>query len=102
MERVQCSSKGWTRVAYVDMSSSHKQHCPGNFMHNHQMILYVATCGSIPEVGCPCAAFSIHGVSYSQVCSRVHVENSIRSFGPFNHECYFITTAWDCIGWNID
>ena len=44
MERVHCGSKGWTRVAHVDMLSL-KQSCPGNWTLISNPI---CTCGSTP------------------------------------------------------
>ena len=83
MERVHCGSKGWTRVAHVDMSSK-KQSCPGNWTLINNPI---RTCGSTPEAGCASAVFSTHGISYSQVCGRVrgYQKGVPEGFGPFNN-----------------
>ena len=84
MERVHCGSKGWTRVAHVDMSSLN-QSCPGNWTLISNPI---RTCGSIPEAGCASAVFSTHGISYSQVCGRVtgYQKGTPEGFGPFNND----------------
>ena len=91
MERVHCGTKGWIRVAYVDMLSR-KQRCPGNFK---LISTPKRTCGSISEPGCASAVFSTHGVSYSQVCGRVrgYQKGTPEAFGPFvNHRFYLVTT----------
>ena len=84
MERVHCGSKGWTRVAHVDMSSD-KKSCPGNWTLINNPI---RTCGSIPEAGCASAVFSTHGISYSQVCGRVrgYQKGIPEAFGPFTND----------------
>ena len=84
MERVHCGSKGWTRVAHVDMSS-HKQSCPGNWTLINNPI---RTCGSTPEAGCASAVFSTHGISYSQVCGRVtgYQKGIPEAFHPFSND----------------
>ena len=91
MERVHCSSKGWTRVAHVDMSSK-KQSCPGNWTLINNPI---RTCGSTPEAGCASAVFSTHGISYSQVCGRVrgYQKGQPDAFGPFNNNRRFISAG---------
>ena len=82
MERVHCGSKGWTRVARVNMAS-HKQSCPGNWTLTSYPI---RTCGSTPQPGCASAVFSTHGISYSQVCGRVrgYQKGQPEGFGPYN------------------
>ena len=89
MERLHCGSKGWTRVAHVDMSS-HKQSCPGNWTLINNPI---RSCGSIPEAGCASAVFSTHGISYSQVCGRVrgYQKGIPEAFGPFNNARRFVS-----------
>ncbi|XP_065902096.1 uncharacterized protein [Dysidea avara] len=67
MENKRCGSQGWTRVAYVNMSSEMSK-CPGNFN------LYktpISSCGGNKDGGCAVAHFSTHGITYSQVCGRV-------------------------------
>ena len=82
MERVHCGSKGWTRVAYITMSS-YEQQCPGDFTLINNPI---RTCGSIPQAGCASAKFSTYGMPYSQVCGRVrgYQKGTTEAFGPFN------------------
>ena len=91
MEKVHCGSKGWTRVAYVDMSS-YEQHCPGNFTLINSPI---RTCGSIPQAGCASATFSTYGMSYSQVCGRVrgYQKGTTKGFGPFNIDRRFVSAG---------
>ena len=51
MENERCGSKGWTRIAHVDMSNK-SQSCPGN----HRLISKpIRTCGSLAGVGCASA-----------------------------------------------
>ena len=67
MDNEQCGSKGWTRIALVDMSD-HAQSCPGNLTLIESPI---RSCGGLPTGGCASAKFSTHGMSYSQVCGRL-------------------------------
>ena len=67
MENERCGSKGWTRVANVDMSNVNES-CPGDLRFISSPI---QTCGGLPTVGCASANFSTHGISYSQVCGRL-------------------------------
>ena len=67
MENKRCGSQGWTRVAYVNMSSETSS-CPGEFQ------LYetpIRSCGGLTGIGCASAKFSTHGIPYSQVCGRM-------------------------------
>ena len=91
MERVHCGSKGWTRVAHVDMSS-YNQSCPSNWTLINNPI---RTCGSTPGRGCASAVFSTHGISYSQVCGRVtgYQKGQTDAFGPFNNNQRFISAG---------
>ncbi|XP_019861284.1 PREDICTED: uncharacterized protein LOC109589678, partial [Amphimedon queenslandica] len=63
------SGKGWTRLAYLDMSNA-TQNCPSGFG------LYqsggVRACGK-PSLfnGCVSVQFPSNGISYSQICGRV-------------------------------
>ena len=65
-ENERCGSKGWTRVANVDVPND--KSCPGNLTFISSPI---HTCGGPPTAGCASANFSTHGISYSQVCSRL-------------------------------
>ena len=67
MENKRCGGRGWTRVAFVNMSSEGSS-CPGDFQ------LYetpIPSCGGLSGGGCTYAKFSTHGVTYSQVCGRI-------------------------------
>ena len=66
MENERCGSKGWTRVAHVDMSND--KSCPGDLTFISSPI---HTCGGPTSAGCASANFSTHGMSYSQVCGRL-------------------------------
>ena len=66
MENERCGSKGWTRVAHVDMSND--KSCPGDLTFISSPI---HTCGGPTTAGCASANFSTHGMSYSQVCGRL-------------------------------
>ena len=66
MENERCGSKGWTRVAHVDMSSD--KSCPGDLIFISRPI---CTCGGPTTKGCASANFSTHGMNYSKVCGRL-------------------------------
>ena len=87
MNNERCGSKGWTRIALVDMSD-HAQSCPGNLTLIESPI---RTCGGLPTGGCASAKFSTHGMSYSQVCGRLRgcQIGETDAFGP-NGKPYII------------
>ena len=60
------SSKGWTRVAHVDVSND--ESCPGDLTFISSPI---QSCGGPTTAGCASANYSTHGISYSQVCGRL-------------------------------
>ena len=80
MENERCGSKGWTRVAHVDMSND--KSCPGDLTFISSPI---HTCGGPTAPGCASANFSTHGISYSQVCGRVrgYQVGIPGAFGPY-------------------
>ena len=84
MENEHCGTKGWTRIADVDMSDS-AQSCPGdlNFIPSP-----LRTCGSKPTAGCSSANFSTYGISYSQVCGRIrgYQIGQPDAFGPYVYD----------------
>ena len=79
MENERCGSKGWTRVAHVDMSND--KSCPGDLTFISSPI---HTCGGPTTAGCASANFSTHGMSYSQVCGRLrgYQVGTPDAFGP--------------------
>ena len=83
MENKRCGSQGWTRVAYINMSSGSS--CPGNFE------LYetpIRSCGGLRnKVGCAFANFSTYGITYSQVCGRMigYQVGTTDAFGPYDN-----------------
>ena len=81
MDNVRCGSKGWTRVALVDMSD-HLQSCPGNLTLTESPI---RTCVGLATRGCASANFSTRGISYSQVCGRLrgYQIGNPSAFGPY-------------------
>ena len=81
MENERCNSKGWTRVANVDISNVNKS-CPGNLTF---ISTPIRTCGGLPTAGCASANFSTHGISYSQVCGRLrgYQVGKTNAFGPY-------------------
>lgn len=84
MENEHCCTKGWTRVAYVNMSDS-TQSCPGN----HKLISNpLRTCGSVSAPGCATASFPTHGISYSQVCGQLrgYQVGQPNAFGPYTND----------------
>ena len=83
MENERCGSKGWTRVAHVDMSNT--KSCPGELTF---IASPIQTCGGPANPGCASANFSTHGVRYSQVCGRLrgYQVGTPDAFGPYkNH-----------------
>ena len=80
MENERCGSKGWTRVAHVDMSNN--KSCPGDLTFISSPI---HTCGGPTTAGCASANFSTHGMSYSQVCGRLrgYQVGTPNGFGPY-------------------
>ena len=86
MENERCCTKGWTRVALVNMSDN-AQSCPDNLTLISSPI---RTCGGPTggDVGCTNAIFHTHGISYSKVCGRLrgYQIGNIDGFGPYvNH-----------------
>ena len=83
MDTEHCGAKGWTRVAYVDMSDN-LQSCPGNF---NLIKSPKRTCGGLttPAAGCTSANFSTHRISYSKVCGRLrgYQVGCPDAFGPY-------------------
>ena len=81
MDNEHCGSKGWTRVAHVDMSNK-LQSCPGDL---NLITSPIRTCGGLTTPGCASAKFSTHGISYSKVCGRVRGYQVGRpnGFGPY-------------------
>ena len=67
MDTEHCGSKGWTRVAYTDMSNS-SHSCPGDLTLINSPI---RTCGGLVSGGCASAKFLTYGIHYSQVCGRL-------------------------------
>ena len=81
MENERCGSKGWTRVALVNMSDD-AQSCPGDL---RLISSPIRTCGGPTTAGCTSAKFSTHGMSYSQVCGRLrgYQVGTTGAFGPY-------------------
>ena len=67
MDNNYCGSKGWTRVAYTDMSNN-SHTCPGSLK---TIANPIRTCGGPVNGGCASAKFSTYGIHYSQVCGRL-------------------------------
>ena len=80
MENERCGSKGWTRVANVDVPND--KSCPGDLTFISSPI---QTCRGLITGGCASANFSTHGISYSQVCGRVrgYQVGTTDAFGPY-------------------
>jgi len=80
MDTERCGSKGWTRVANVDMSNGSQ--CPGDLV---LITSPIHTCGGLTTPGCASANFSTHGISYSKVCGRLRGYQVGRpnGFGPY-------------------
>jgi len=85
MDTERCGSKGWTRVAHVDMSNymyNKSQSCPGDLK---LITSPICTCGGLTTPGCASANFSTHGISYSKVCGRLrgYQVGVPEAFGPY-------------------
>jgi len=81
MENERCGSKGWTRVAFVDVQND--KACPGDLRF---IASPLPTCrGLTGRIGCTSATFNTHGISYSQVCGRLrgYQIGSLGAFGPY-------------------
>jgi len=85
MENKRCGSQGWTRVAYLDMSSENSS-CPENF---HLYETPIHSCGGQPNQ-CVKATFPTYGITYSQVCGRVigYQVGHPNAFGPYKDSQY--------------
>jgi len=81
MDTEHCGSKGWTRVAHVDMSNKF-QSCPGNLK---LITSPIRSCGGLTTPGCASEKFSTHGISYSKVCGRLkgYQVGYVGAFGPY-------------------
>jgi len=91
MENNRCGSQGWTRVAYVNMSSETSS-CPESY-HLYQSP--IRSCGGKPNQ-CIKATFSTHGITYSQVCGRIigYQVGHTNGFGPYRSKVQ-LTDALD-------
>ena len=91
MENERCGSKGWTRVAQVDMSKGARS-CPGNLT---LITTPRRTCGG--GKGCANAIFHTHGISYSQVCGRLrgYQVGNADAFGPYLNDLSNTDTVID-------
>jgi len=81
MDNERCGSKGWTRIALIDMSNN-AQSCPGNL---RLISSPKRTCGGLTSAGCASAKFSTYGVSYNKVCGRLrgYQIGEPSAFGPY-------------------
>ena len=81
MENERCGSKGWTRVAHVDVPND--KSCPGDLTFNDSSP--IQTCRGLTTIGCASANFPSRGISYSQVCGRVrgYQVGQPDAFGPY-------------------
>ena len=82
MDNERCGSKGWMRVAHIDMARI-TQTCPGNLTLISSPI---STCGGPNGTeGCTVAVFHTHGISYSHVCGRLrgYQVGTPNAFGPY-------------------
>ena len=83
MDNKRCGSKGWMRVAHIDMARI-TQPCPGNLTLISSPI---RTCGGPngTAIGCTAAVFHTHGISYSRVCGKLrgYQVGQTNAFGPY-------------------
>ena len=81
MENERCGSKGWTRIALVDVAKD--KACPGNLRFVESPM---PTCRGLGNgIGCASAIFTTHGISYSKVCGRLrgYQVGDPNAFGPY-------------------
>ena len=81
MENERCGSKGWTRVAHMNVSKT-SQPCPVGFTLIESPI---RSCGGLATAGCVSVKFRTYGISYSQVCGRLrgYQVGVTGAFGPY-------------------
>ena len=85
MENERCGSKGWTRVAHMNMSKT-SQPCPVGFTLIESPI---RSCGGLATgAGCASVKFCTYGISYSQVCGRLrgYQVGPTNGFGPYQND----------------
>ena len=70
IEQELCGSRGWTRLAYLNMSDD-TQNCPPGFQLYNETD-EVRACGRpLSRDSCVSVQFPSNGISYSQICGRV-------------------------------
>ena len=81
MESERCGTKGWTRVAHMNISKT-SQPCPVGFTLIESPI---RSCGGLATRGCASVKFRTYGISYSKVCGRLRGYQVGRTgaFGPY-------------------
>jgi len=81
MDNEHCGSKGWTKIALVDMSGGAKT-CPGNL---RPISSPKRTCKGLTTRGCASAKFSTYDISYNQMCGRLrgYQFGCTNAFGPY-------------------
>ena len=81
MKILRCGSKGWARIAHVNMSDPN-QECPGNF---NLYTTPIRSCGGLVTVGCANVTYSTLGLQYSEVCGMAKGYQYGRpdAFGPY-------------------
>ena len=81
MDSERCGTKGWTRVAHMNISKT-SQPCPVGFRLIESPI---RSCGGLATPGCASVKFRTYGISYSQVCGRLRGYQVGRpnGFGPY-------------------
>ena len=80
MTNTRCGTRGWMRVAKLDMSDTSQQ-CPSGFRYASGS--GYRGCGT--NGGCVHITFPVHGVRYSKVCGRVNAYQyySTDAFQPY-------------------
>ena len=81
MDSERCGTKGWTRVAHMNISKI-SQPCPVGFTLIESPI---RSCGGLATRGCASVKFRTYGISYSQVCGRLrgYQVGHTDGFGPY-------------------
>lgn len=81
---IPCGSKGWRRVANLDMNN-HTHSCPIGFQQDHNLQFNLRTCIRAHSlIGCNGVGFNTGPSSYSRVCGRVigYHSGSTNAFDP--------------------
>ena len=76
MQTTNCLESGWTRIAYINMSTPGTV-CPPGLTEKHYSNVTYGLCinnhtNSSEDMSCDGTTFDTYGISYSKVCGRVY------------------------------